>query len=86
MHNYHSWTAGLGKRNIQCLIFAMSLLNYIIDTKSLVCLSVIFIELNEFICFMLYLYLYHYSLKLNKNQILHYLILKEDLQFCYHID
>lgn len=38
MQNYHSWTGGLGKRNIQCLIFALSLLNYIIDTKSLVCL------------------------------------------------
>lgn len=37
MHNYHSWTTGLGKRNIQCLIFALSLLNYIIDTKSPVC-------------------------------------------------
>lgn len=37
MHNYHCWTVGLGKRNIQCLIFALSLLNYIIDTKSIVC-------------------------------------------------
>lgn len=35
MHNYHSWTSGIGKRNIQCLIFALSLLNYIIDIKSL---------------------------------------------------
>lgn len=56
MQNYHSWTAGLGKRNIQCLIFALSLLNYIIDTKSLVCLSIIFSLLFKFmfkiiICF-----------------------------------
>ncbi|VVC32778.1 Hypothetical protein CINCED_3A020988 [Cinara cedri] len=35
MHNYHSWTTGFGKRNIQCLIFALSLLNYTIETKSL---------------------------------------------------
>jgi len=41
MHNYHSWTSGIGKRNIQCLIFALSLLNYIIDIKSLVSLSII---------------------------------------------
>ncbi|XP_050440480.1 uncharacterized protein LOC126845696 [Adelges cooleyi] len=33
MHNYHSWTSGLGKRNVQSLIFALSLLNYIINTK-----------------------------------------------------
>lgn len=59
MHNYHSWTVGLGKRNIQCLIFAMSLLNYIVDTKSLVCLSVI-LELIEYICFLLYLYFFNF--------------------------
>lgn len=42
MHNYHSWTSGLGKKNIQCLIFALSLLNYIVETKSLVSILVFF--------------------------------------------
>lgn len=59
MQNYHSWTTGLGKRNIQCLIFALSLLNYIIDTKSLVCSNMFnishlnFVMLN--IVFILYI-------------------------------
>ncbi|XP_050524692.1 nucleoporin Nup188 [Daktulosphaira vitifoliae] len=35
MHNYHSWTSGIGKRNIQSLIFALSLLNYIINSKQI---------------------------------------------------
>lgn len=48
MHNYHSWTVGLGKRNIQCLIFALSLLNYIIDTKSIVSEKLYFIRIYLF--------------------------------------
>lgn len=52
MHSYHSWTSGVGKRNIQCLIFALSLLNYMIDIKSLVSLSIVF---NLFVIICLFL-------------------------------